>query len=102
MLSRCESAQSGTKGCDEGVRKPEANGCRGSKLTSRCPSCVQSHTSRRGGPEEQLPLEPADSRLQRNDRGHRLDAGRNNETHQMISGVCCVAPSAGSAFITCM
>lgn len=96
------SAQSATNGCDEGVRKPEANRCSGNKITSRCPSCVQSHTSRRRGPEEQLPLEPADLRLQRDDRGHRLDTGRNNETHQRIYGVCGAALSAGSVFIMCV
>lgn len=70
------------------------------KITSRCPSCEQSHTSRTRGPEEQLPLEPADSRLQRDDRGHGLDAGRNNETHQRIYDGCCVALSVASVEIT--
>ncbi len=46
---------------------------RKTKLTSSCPSCARSHTSRTLDPEEQHPLEPTNSHLQ-GGRTERMEA----------------------------
>lgn len=46
------------------TEKKKTEGEKETKLTSSCPSCVQSHTSHTPSPEEQHPLEPTNSRLQ--------------------------------------
>lgn len=61
----------------EEPQRERSEGKKETNLTSSCPSCAPSHTSRTPCPEEQRPLEPTGSRLQEGGQGEAgwMEAG---------------------------